>query len=126
MNKTILATAAVMGFLAVILGAMGAHALESSLSEDALQSFKTGVQYQMIHALFLLFLGVQSTLGVKAQKRIFLLILSGVICFSFSIYGLSTESLTGIDFSPVAWVTPIGGLLLLLGWAMLFYRVIRS
>lgn len=125
MNKTILATGAVLGLLAVVLGALGAHALKSALSADALDSFRTGVAYQMYHALFLLFLGSTGHLPVRVKKQIYALILGGVLCFSFSIYALTTGPLAGIDFSPVAWITPLGGMLLIAGWGLLLYRVFR-
>ncbi len=126
MNKTILATAAFLGFLAVILGAMGAHALKASLAPSALESFQTAVEYQMYHALFLLFLGGQTRLPESSVRWIFRLVFAGVLCFSGSIYILSTQELSGMDFSAIAWITPLGGFLLISGWGMLFYRVLRS
>jgi uncharacterized membrane protein YgdD (TMEM256/DUF423 family) len=125
MNKTILATGAFFGFLAVVLGALGAHSLKSVLDGAALESFRTGVAYQMYHALFLLFLGSTTHLDDRAKKPVYFLILAGVICFSFSIYALTTGPLAGIDFSPIGWVTPVGGLLLISGWLLLLYRVFK-
>lgn len=125
MNKTIWMTGALFGLLAVVLGAMGAHALKDTLPTEALESFRTGVQYQMYHALFLLFLGAQKDLGQRDAKIIFRLITAGVLCFSFSIYALSTQSLTGLDFSSIALITPVGGALLISGWLWLLYRVFR-
>lgn len=123
MNKTILATGALFGFLAVILGALGAHSLKAVLSNDSLESFGTGVAYQMYHALFLLFLGSTNYLKDREKRPVYLLILSGVLCFSFSIYGLTTGPLAGLDFSSVAWATPLGGALLISGWLLMLYRV---
>ncbi len=123
MNKTILATGALFGFLAVILGALGSHSLKAVLSNDSLESFGTGVAYQMYHALFLLFLGSTNYLKDREKRPVYLLILSGVLCFSFSIYGLTTGPLAGLDFSSVAWVTPLGGALLISGWLLMLYRV---
>lgn len=125
MNKTILATAAIFGLLAVMLVALGAHALREVLSEASLESFRTAVAYQMYHALFLLFLGSTSYLEPRLKKPVYFLILSGILCFSFSIYALTTGPLAGLDFSPVGWVTPVGGLLLLSGWLLLLYRVFK-
>jgi len=79
----------------------------------------------MYHALFLLFLGVERTLGEGTRKWTFRFILGGTLCFSFSIYLLSTSGITGWDFSSIGWVTPVGGLLLLTGWGLLLYRVFR-
>lgn len=126
MNKTILATGAVFGLLAVILGALGAHALREVLSGTSLESFKTGVQYQMYHALFLLVLGGSKWLKPASRRWVFRLITAGVICFSGSIYLLSTQDLSKVDFSGIALVTPLGGLLLILGWVALLAFVIRT
>jgi len=54
MNKRLLFTGSIFGFLGVIIGAFGAHGLEKSLDVDALATFETGVKYQMYHALLLL------------------------------------------------------------------------
>lgn len=125
MNKTILATGAIFGLLAVILGALGAHALKADLGNAALESYRTGVAYQMYHALFLLFLGGTPYLKEREKKPVYFLVLAGVCCFSFSIYGLTTGPLAGLDFGPVAWVTPVGGALLISAWVLLLYRVFR-
>ena len=125
MNKTILLTAIALGMLGIILGAFGAHGLEERLSPDLLESFETGVKYQMYHALFLLFLGLENGLKERHKKGIYLLITAGILCFSFSIYLLSTRQLTGLEIGPFALVTPLGGLLLILGWGLLGYRVFR-
>ena len=125
MNKTILATGALFGILAVVLGALGAHALKPVLADTSLESFRTGVAYQMYHALFLLFLGSTTYLKDREKRPVYLLILAGVLCFSFSIYGLTTGPLAGLDFSPIAWITPLGGVLLISGWLLMLYRVFR-
>ncbi|SFR38557.1 Uncharacterized membrane protein YgdD, TMEM256/DUF423 family [Robiginitalea myxolifaciens] len=125
MNKTILATGAVLGGIAVVLGALGAHALEALLEPDALSSFGTATDYQMIHALFLLFLGVVP-LPDSDKRWIYRLIFWGVICFSGSIYLLTLGPLLGIDPGFLFWVTPLGGLLLIGGWVLLLIRVLRS
>ena len=126
MNKTIVGTGSFLGVLAVILGALGAHALRDQLDPTSLESYKTGVQYQMYHALFLLFLGLYEKLPERDRKGIFRLIVAGVLCFSGSIYGLSTSGLSGLDLRSVGWVTPLGGLLLIAGWIWLMFRVLRN
>jgi uncharacterized membrane protein YgdD (TMEM256/DUF423 family) len=109
---------------------MGAHTLKNQIEPDALASFQTGVQYQMYHALFLLALGGVITIAPKQQQQIFWLIVSGVCCFSGSIYALSTASITGMNFKPIGFITPLGGVLLIVGWLMLikhslFQRISR-
>lgn len=126
MNKTILSTAASLGLLAVVLGALGAHALKSQINADALSSYQTGVQYQMYHALFLLFLALLKPVQETRRKFIFGLVLAGVLMFSGSIYLLSTSEITGINFRPFGWITPIGGLMLILGWGVLLHWSITT
>lgn len=124
MNKTILSTALALGALTIVLGAFGAHGLKSMVTADKVASYTTGVTYQMYHTLFLLFIGTTSVLSIKAKKRIFVLTLIGVVLFSFSIYLLSTASITGIDISSIAFVTPIGGVFLIAAWVMAAIKVI--
>lgn len=126
MNRTIFLTGIVFGILAVILGAFGAHGLEKLIDADAISTFETGVTYQMYHALFLLILGTTSRLPEKSKKWIYYLIISGIIMFSFSIYFLATNALTPFDFKTIGFITPIGGLLLICGWALLGYRAHRQ
>ena len=126
MNKTILCTGAILGLLAVVTGAFGAHSLKELISADALQTFETGVKYQMYHALLLLFTGGTTYVGASRKKVIYLLILVGVILFSGSIYGLSTNALWGFDFRKIGMITPIGGSLLIVAWSILFWSLVRS
>lgn len=125
MNKTIFGTGILLGVLAVILGAFGAHALEKVLSADSLQSFETGVRYQMYHALLLLFLSTSSQIKEERKKLVYYLLTIGIIFFSFSIYLLATNSLTGFNFKTIALLTPIGGTILILGWVVLGYRTFK-
>ena len=126
MNKKILIIASILGMLSVVFGAFGAHGLKALISVESLQSFETGVRYQMYHALLLLFVGISSFISTKNKKIIFYLILIGIIFFSGSIYGLATNELTSFDFKTIALITPIGGLLLILSWAVLLISVIKS
>lgn len=120
MQKKIIATAALLGMIAIILGAFGAHALKKVLTIEELTTFETGVRYQMYHALFLLFIGTQKILSEKKYKAILILVVLGVLFFSGSIYLLATNTLTSFDFRIIGFVTPIGGLLLIISWLILF------
>ena len=93
MDKKIFGTAAFFGMAAIIFGAFGAHALKEVLTGDQLTTFETGVKYQMYHALFLLFVGINHHLSHKLKKTILILTILGVIFFSGSIYLLATDSL---------------------------------
>ena len=125
MNKTIFRTGILLGILAILFGAFGAHGLENLIEAEAVKTFETGVKYQMYHALFFLFLSNLVQLSEKSKKLVFYIILFGVLLFSFSIYLLATNSLTSFDFKTIGFMTPIGGLLLVLGWIVLGYRGFR-
>ena len=126
MERKLISVAALMGMIAIILGAFGAHALKKQLSVEQLGSFETGVKYQMYHALFLLFLGMNTFLNEKVKKTVFQLVVFGVFFFSGSIYLLTTKPITGVDFKFIGIVTPIGGVLLIMAWSVLFWNVWRS
>lgn len=126
MIKTILITGAILGILSVILGAFAAHGLKKVISPEAIESFETGVKYQMYHALFLLFVGTTSYLSLGHKKIIFYLVILGVVFFSGSIYGLATNSISSFDFKKIALITPLGGLLLLSGWIVMLIGFLKS
>ena len=126
MNRTILLVGTAMGMLAIVLGAFAAHGLEKLVDAQAIDTFETGVKYQMYHALFLLFLGIWDGLPSKPKKIVFTLILLGVVLFSFSIYLLALNSLTSFDFKIIGFLTPIGGVLMISGWFYLGYNILTQ
>lgn len=126
MSKKVITTAALLGMIAIILGAFGAHALKKVLSTEELVTFETGVRYQMYHALFLLFIGLSTTLSEKSQKIIYYLTVSGVLMFSGSIYFLATNSLSSFDFKKIGFITPIGGVLLISAWVVLLFAFLKN
>lgn len=126
MDKKIISTAAIFGMIAIILGAFGAHALKKVLSLDQLATFETGVKYQMYHALFLLFIGTTALIPEKVKKTIYYLVVIGVLFFSGSIYLLATNNLTSFDFKVIGFITPIGGLLLILSWGVLLWNYVKK
>lgn len=125
MRKKILITGAILGMLAVILGAFAAHGLKKVLSADQIASFETGVRYQMYHAFLLLIVGMSSFVTPKIQRLMYVFVLWGIILFSGSIYILATKDATGIDISSVGFITPIGGTLLIVGWILLILNFFR-
>jgi len=125
MDKKILATAAFLGLTGIVLGAFGAHGLQKIISAQDVATFETGVKYQMYHALFLLFAGSTVLVSEKAKKAIFFLTVFGVLFFSGSIYLLALNSKLPFDFKPFGWITPIGGLLLIVAWGVLFLNIIK-
>lgn len=126
MNRTILLTATVLGLLAIALGAFGAHGLEKLVDSESVDIFETGVRYQMYHALFLLFLGSWDGLGSNQKKKVYITVLVGVLLFSFSIYLLATNSLFAFDFKIIGFLTPIGGVFLIMGWIFLGYYILSQ
>ena len=126
MERKIILTGAFLGVLAIILGAFGAHALKAVLSAEQLTSFETGVRYQMYHAFFLFFVATRKELSLKALKVIYNLVVAGVLFFSGSIYLLTTKNVTSVDFKIIGFVTPIGGLLLIFAWIVLFVTFFKK
>ena len=118
-----LAVASIAMFLAVALGAFGAHALKSRLSADMTGVWQTAVQYHAWHALALFGLGLlmlhwpeRADLGIAAW-----LLLAGIVLFSGSLYALALSGVRGLGA-----VTPIGGVAFLAGWAVLAWAIART
>lgn len=117
---------ALYGLLAVLFGAFGAHALKKRFSEAQLNSFETGVKYQMYHAILLLILGFNLNLETSLERYMIYCFGVGVFLFSFSIYGLTLSASKGKKLRFLGPITPIGGLLLVAGWGMLLYFFIQN
>ncbi len=123
MHTLIMALAAINGLLAVALGAFAAHGLRGMLSTRMLETFQTGVEYHMYHALALLAVGMlvmhypnQALLRYSAW-----LFLAGIILFCGSLYLLS---ITGMRW--LGPITPLGGAAFLLGWALMAWALMSS
>lgn len=126
--KKILLTGLILGMLSIVFGAFGAHGLKGILSEAGIESFKTAVDYQMYHALFLIGLYLLSKMfSTSLMNVIFYLTTFGVICFSGSIYFLVLNSAINWMELPklIALITPLGGLLLMSAWLILIIKVIK-
>ena len=126
MNKKIVVTGAILILISIVLGAFGAHALKEVLLPAELASFETGVRYQMYHGLALLAIGLNTNVIGFSLKSVYIMILGGVILFSVSIYGLSLDTLVGMEFKFLGPITPLGGLLLIIGWSVLIVQLIKS
>lgn len=128
MNKRIIITAAFFGALAVILGAFGAHALKSILSNYGIEIWDKAVQYQFYHTFALLFLSTFARYKNGLINFASYCFTFGIILFSGSLYLLALKdylqlgSITGI-LGPI---TPVGGLLFILGWIALLFAAIRD
>ena len=122
MNEIALVFAAFFGATAIILGAFGAHLLKKKLSTEQLQSFETGIKYQIYHAIILLVLGFQLKESSTIDQYIFLAFIIGTLLFSFSIYGLVISSAKNKKIKFLRPITPLGGLFLVAGWLLLFFK----
>lgn len=125
MSQNILFIASILGGLAVIFGAFGAHALKKILTEEQLKSFETGVKYQMYHAIVLLIVGFNFSLDSASEKYMAYSFIIGIILFSISIYGLVISSAKNKKLKFLGPITPLGGLFLIIGWALLAFNVLQ-
>ncbi len=126
MNKKILITATILAISAIILGAFGAHKLKEILTIQQLSSFETGVRYQMYHVFLLLFLGTNNQINNTNKLYIYRIVVLGILFFSGSIYLLSTKAITGFNISSIGFITPIGGLFLILAWGLLLKSLLKT
>lgn len=125
--------AAILGASAILLGAFSAHALEKMVEKNLmtarqLEIFEKAVKYQMYHAIIILVLALFNLLQNKIifQKSIYL-ILTGIICFSGSLYWIALQSIIGISFPHfLFWITPLGGILFVAGWIFIAYDTFQS
>lgn len=111
-----LSITALLGLLAVVLGAFGAHALKETLTTDALQSFETAVRYQFYHVFVLLFVNTFNGFTEKQKNIISYLLFAGILCFSGSIYAIQ---LLKVSAKSIWFITPLGGLLFIIAWALM-------
>ena len=123
-NKNIVITAALLAALTIMVGAFGAHGLKELISEKSLVSFETGVRYQMYHVIVMLLLGLSTGVLPKTQKWVFCFFIIGILFFSGSIYLLALNEFLPFDAKFIAFTTPIGGFILIIGWLRLAYGVI--
>ena len=128
MHKKFLITGALLGALSIALGAFGAHGLKQIVSDDAIKSFQTGVQYQVYHSIALMITGMlyermPNTL-IKWAGACFI---TGVILFSGSLYLLTLMKAGGmVGLKGVGLITPVGGLFFITGWLLLIGGIGRK
>ena len=127
MNRTIGMLSAGFAFLGVVLGAMGAHALKSSVegladAADRLRWWETGARYHLTHALALGFTAIVAHHVTSKAPRIAAgLFIAGILVFSGSLYVMGLTGIRGLGA-----ITPIGGVALIGGWACLALSVARA
>ena len=114
-----------LGMIAVILGALGSHALKEVLSPEQLESFTIGVRYQMTHVMLLMVVLLASYFDEDVKRTSFWLTIVGILLFSGSIYLLNLQQLLGMKLSFLGPVTPVGGLLLITNWGYLALKALK-
>lgn len=125
MDTCTLIIASLFGITAIVLGAFGAHAFKKLISAEKLASFEVGVRYQMYSALALLILGFQLDFDVYSERLAVYSITAGTILFSFSIYLLSFAEYWKKNLKFLGPITPLGGLLMIIGWVALLISIIK-
>jgi uncharacterized membrane protein YgdD (TMEM256/DUF423 family) len=112
MNKWI-KIGGLLGFLGVVLGAFGAHAFKSAMTQDMIEIYKTGVLYHLIHSIVILGIGFYADSRFNKAAIFFMI---GIILFSFSLYLLAITSISWLGI-----ITPFGGISFLIGWGLVIY-----
>lgn len=125
MRELVVIIGGIYGTLAVIFGAFGAHALKKRFSEDQLRSFETGVKYQMYHAIVLIISGIVFPFIGISQQLVAWFFIIGIFLFSFSIYGLTLSASAGKKIKILGPITPLGGMLLILGWIFFTINIVE-
>lgn len=128
MYKAALTNGIVFAMLAVILGAFGAHGLKSYIMPDQLQTFETGVRYQMYHGFALLAVGiVYRSFPFKQLRIATILFIAGILLFSGSIYLMTALKVAGeVGIRQLGMVTPIGGLCFVAGWILFVFGIVMN
>lgn len=124
LSKNIVVTSAILAAITIAIGAFGAHGLKQLVSAESLATFETGVRYQMYHVLALLVIGLASAIPPNTKKWVFRFFCFGMLFFSGSIYLLALKEQLPFSVSFLGPVTPIGGLLFIIGWGMLAYGLL--
>ena len=117
-NKPLIIVSGISGFLAVLLGAFGAHILKDKISAEFLSVFQTGILYHLIHTVVLL------VIAINADNRFFkaaIFMITGIVLFSFSLY---IYSITQIKL--FAMITPLGGISFLAGWLLIIIEGLKT
>jgi uncharacterized membrane protein YgdD (TMEM256/DUF423 family) len=125
MHKGFLQTAAILGALAVALGAFGAHGLKKIVPPETVTTFETGVRYQFYHVFALLAVAILfGSIPGKNLQYAGVCFIIGIILFSGSLYVLTALQATKtVGLRGIGAVTPIGGVFFIIGWILLFVSI---
>jgi uncharacterized membrane protein YgdD (TMEM256/DUF423 family) len=128
MHKLYLGLGASLAGLGVILGAFGAHGLKQLVGPETVNTYQTGVQYQMYHAFALMLVGI---LYERIPNNLLnwsgILFLAGIVLFSGSLYLLASfKAMNKVGVSGIGIITPIGGVLFVIAWVLLVIAIVRK
>lgn len=128
MHKTYLSIAALLGAIAVALGAFGAHGLKKIVPAETVTTFQTGVQYQVYHVFALLATAILfERFPNKWVRWAGASFIAGIILFSGSLYLLAAlKAADKVGMKGIGIITPIGGIFFILGWLFLFIGVMKK
>ncbi len=127
MHTGFIKIAAISGVFAVALGAFAAHGLKQVASPDVIQMFETAVRYQFYHTIALMLTAIlYKEYGGKLLKWAGYSFITGMVLFSGSLYLLSYLKIKSFSMNWVGAITPVGGLLFILGWLLLFITVFKK
>jgi uncharacterized membrane protein YgdD (TMEM256/DUF423 family) len=122
MNKN-LAITCIFGLIAIILGAFTTHGLQDVLNLKEMSSLETGIRYQMYHVIVLLIVNTSSLFSNKLKNSVSNVFFSGIVLFSGSIYAIY---IFNCPLKSIWFVTPIGGLLFMIGWILMIYFFLKK
>mgnify|MGYP001300148289 CR=1 FL=1 len=117
-KNTIVTIGAIFGFLGVALGAFGAHILKNSFTPEQFDNYRTGILYQLVHAVVLISIGFA---GIQKYFKCAYFFTAGIILFSFSLY---TYTIFNLKFA--AMFAPFGGVSLMIGWIILIIYSLKK
>ena len=123
MPKNLIVTGCVLAALGVIMGAFGAHGLESRLSTDRLAIYNTAVDYHLYHALGLIVLGSVAKTTKSSPQLLWsaVTMLAGIVLFSGSLYLLTLTNLRWLGM-----IAPVGGTAFIIAWLLFAMGVWRT
>ncbi|MEZ4874330.1 MAG: DUF423 domain-containing protein [Flavobacteriaceae bacterium] len=125
-HKKIFILASLLAVITIAIGAFGAHGLKNLVDAPAVASFETGVRYQMYHVFALFMVGLMPAISPQSRKWVTIFFLLGILFFSGSIYLLALQSQLPFSVRFLGPVTPLGGLLFIMGWLRLGYGIYRA
>lgn len=125
LNRKVASIGMFLMALTIALGAFGAHGLKKIVDAAALNTFEVGIRYQMYHALAIVVLGFVKVPDAL-RKVVFWFFVVGILFFSGSIYLLTFNTMLPFDAGKIGFITPIGGLMFIIGWLRWGYGVLRG